>query len=147
MAAIFPVPYDIGLDESVPGRRTVIPFDSGLRKRGIDRRRAIRRRNVGFVVASVFIVVVSLLALGAVFAVIDAMSQPPSVTPVTVPAAAVAGAGSGDVVVVQSGDTLTSIARDLEPSGDITALVDRLAAQHGPAPLQTGERLVVGSTT
>ncbi|HET8930040.1 MAG TPA: LysM domain-containing protein [Acidimicrobiales bacterium] len=146
MAALFPIPYDVDYDESVPGRRTVIPFDrGGLRRRGIDRRRAIRRRNAGFVVAAVSLVVVTLLALGAVFAVIDALSQPPSVTPV--PVAAVAEVGSSNVVVVQSGDTLTSIARDLQPNGDISALVDRLAAQHGPAPLQPGERLLVGSTT
>jgi hypothetical protein len=142
MAAIFPIPYDIGPGEPVPTRGNVIAFEP---RRG-NRRRANRRRNDGFLLAATAAVVAILLALGAVFAVIDAWSQPPATAPVAVPAEMATGAGSDDIVVVQSGDTLTSIARDLQPTGDISALVDELAARHGPAPLQPGERLTVGDS-
>jgi hypothetical protein len=149
MAAIFPIPYEVRPGETLPGvdptrsrPRTVVPFD---RARAARRRRAIRRRNAGIVAVAVTSFVAIVFALGVVFAVIDARSQPPvsgpAVNPPTAPAAA--AAGTGTVVVVQSGDTLTSIARDLQPTGDISGLVDRLAAQHGPAPLFPGERLVV----
>ncbi len=165
MAAIFPVPYDVGPGETFPGvdpsrvrprprtrPRTVVPFD---RARAARRRRAIRRRNVGFVAAAVTAVVAIVFALGGVFAVIDALSQPPATNPAANPVAnpaanpvtgpGAAAAGSGTVVVVQAGDTLTSIARELQPTGDVTDLVDQLAAQHGPAPLLPGERLVVAA--
>ena len=46
-----------------------------------------------------------------------------------------------EVLIVQPGDTLWSIARSLQPTGDIIPLVDRLAELHGPAALQAGERL------
>jgi len=160
MAALFPIPFEVGSGDPLPGgdrsrtrphrpgRRTVVSFDPA---RAARRRRAIRRRTAGLLVAAVAVFVAIVFTLGVAFAVIDALSQPPAVSPapsaapnaVTAPAAA--GAGAGTVVVVQSGDTLTSIARELQPTGDITALVDRLAAQHGPAPLLPGERLLVSS--
>lgn len=151
MAALFPIPYEVDPGATVPrvdrapgraGSRTVVPFD---RARAARRRRSIRRRNVACVMAAATIVVGIVLALGVCFAVIDAVSQPPSAAPVTVPAGVASTPGT--IVVVQSGDTLTSIARELQPAGDITDLVDRLAAQHGPAPLQPGERLVVSGAT
>lgn len=43
--------------------------------------------------------------------------------------------------VVQPGDTLWTIARQLQPDGDIRPLVDRLAQRHGGSALQAGERL------
>ncbi len=57
--------------------------------------------------------------------------------------AATAGAPSGPVHVVQPGDTLWSIARSLQPTGDVRALVDRLAALNGGGALQVGQRLVL----
>lgn len=45
--------------------------------------------------------------------------------------------------VVQPGDTLWRIARDLQPSGDVRPLVQRLGAARGGAPLRTGERLAL----
>ncbi|HET7489066.1 MAG TPA: LysM domain-containing protein [Acidimicrobiales bacterium] len=45
--------------------------------------------------------------------------------------------------VVQPGDTLWSIARSLQPHGDVRPLVQRLAADRGGAPLRAGERLVL----
>lgn len=45
--------------------------------------------------------------------------------------------------VVQPGDTLWTIARSLQPTGDVRRLVDRLAAQRHGAALQVGERIVL----
>ncbi|MFN3217568.1 MAG: LysM peptidoglycan-binding domain-containing protein [Acidimicrobiales bacterium] len=68
----------------------------------------------------------------------------------------VAGPGSGvdpvgagttpeaqTVIVVQPGDTLWSIAEDLDPDGDLRATVDRLADRNGGSTLTVGQRLVV----
>lgn len=47
------------------------------------------------------------------------------------------------VHIVQSGDTLWTIARDVQPTGDVRRLVDRLAAARGGASLQVGERIAL----
>jgi len=47
------------------------------------------------------------------------------------------------VYVVQSGDTLWSIARQLHPGGDPRPWVDQLAAEVHGASLQAGQRLVL----
>lgn len=54
--------------------------------------------------------------------------------------ASIAGAAT---TVVRSGDTLWTIARRLQPTGDVRPLVDRLVGAHGADPLRPGERLVV----
>lgn len=62
------------------------------------------------------------------------------------PAATGAPAGaSGPTVVVAPGDTLWSIARRLQPTGDVRPLVDRLAAANGGAAIVVGQRLVLPS--
>ena len=45
------------------------------------------------------------------------------------------------VYVVQPGDTIWSIAHDLDPSGDTRATVDRIVALNGSAALEPGQRL------
>ena len=45
--------------------------------------------------------------------------------------------------VVQPGDTLWSIARELQPEGDVRPLVDALAAQRNGRALQVGETIVL----
>ena|SRR5438270_8101237 len=45
------------------------------------------------------------------------------------------------IYVVAPGDTLWDVARATHPQGDLRAAVDRLAKQHGRAPLQPGERI------
>ncbi|MEO9223955.1 MAG: LysM domain-containing protein [Acidimicrobiales bacterium] len=50
---------------------------------------------------------------------------------------------ASQVVVVQPGDTLWSIAGRFQNGGDIRPLVDRLEAEHGPGALRIGERLAV----
>ncbi|HEX9682561.1 MAG TPA: LysM domain-containing protein [Acidimicrobiales bacterium] len=46
-------------------------------------------------------------------------------------------------VRVKRGDTLWSIARRLQPQGEVRPLVDRLAAANGGATLQVGQVLMV----
>lgn len=45
--------------------------------------------------------------------------------------------------VVQPGDTLWSVARYLQPSGDLRPLVDRLARRTAGGPLRAGQRLLL----
>jgi Tfp pilus assembly protein FimV len=45
------------------------------------------------------------------------------------------------VYVVQPGDTIWSIAHDLDPTGDTRAAVDRIVALNGSAALEPGQRL------
>jgi hypothetical protein len=45
--------------------------------------------------------------------------------------------------VVRQGDTLWTLARRIQPTGDVRPLVDRLAAAHGGSALQPGDRIVV----
>ena len=47
--------------------------------------------------------------------------------------------------VVAPGDTLWSLARRIEPTGDVRPLVDELAASRRGRPLQVGEVVVVPS--
>ena len=55
--------------------------------------------------------------------------------------ASVAGTSSPAVHVVQPGDTLWSIARTIDPEGDVRLTVDRLVDRNGGAPLVVGQRL------
>ena len=56
----------------------------------------------------------------------------------------VPAAGTQDgVYVVQPGDTLWSIARTLQPEGDVRPLVDGLATQLRGRPLTAGDRLML----
>lgn len=43
--------------------------------------------------------------------------------------------------VVQPGDTLWSVARNLQPAGDLRPLVDRLARHTAGGPLRPGQRI------
>lgn len=51
--------------------------------------------------------------------------------------------GAGPAVVVRPGDTLWSIARDLQPTGDIRPLVDRLVAANGSTSIAPGDRITL----
>jgi hypothetical protein len=48
---------------------------------------------------------------------------------------------AAETYVVHPGDTLWSIARRMQPSGDVRPLVDRLAASRHGAPLHPGDRI------
>ncbi len=98
--------------------------------------RVYRRRRAVAALVAIAVLVLGILALGAGFAAIEAASGP-----VPARAATPTAQSAGPVLVVQQGDTLSSIARRLQPTGDTTTLVDRLAAAHGPGPLLAGDRL------
>jgi hypothetical protein len=61
----------------------------------------------------------------------------------TAPGRSTPAAGRTAVVQVAPGDTIWSIARRIQSSGDVRPLVDRLVAVHGGAVLQVGERIEV----
>jgi hypothetical protein len=115
-----------------PKRRhlTLVPPHSRGRSR---QRSAIYwRRRVLVLVAAVVLVLAARAALGALGG-----------GPLAAPEAPAGRGGAAAVYVVQPGDTYWSIARHLQPSGDLRALVDRLSGGHAGAPLQPGERLVL----
>ncbi|MEO6989559.1 MAG: LysM domain-containing protein [Aquihabitans sp.] len=56
---------------------------------------------------------------------------------------ATAGTESGRTVMVRPGDTMWSIARDLQPTGDIRPLVDQLVTAHGSTAIAPGDRITV----
>ena len=51
--------------------------------------------------------------------------------------------GASGTYVVQPGDTLWSIARRLQPHGDVRPLVHRLISVNGDAALEIGQRLTI----
>lgn len=59
------------------------------------------------------------------------------------PSSAAGTSAVAEVHVVQPGDTLWSIARDLAPDADVRITVDQLVRLNGGAPLQVGQRLVL----
>ena len=90
-------------------------------------------------------VLAALVLLGAR----TALGQPEGGSPATPgPAPSGPGVGAGaHVHVVEPGDTLWSVARSLQPRGDVRPMVDRLAEARRGAPLRPGERLVVPGDT
>ena len=104
------------------------------RHRRRSNRAVYRRRRLAALAAAVMtaVVVLGALRLGS--------------GPLTAPAPAPAPASSdttGGTYLVQPGDTLWAIARRIEPGGDVRALVARLAAERGGAPLRAGERITL----
>jgi hypothetical protein len=85
-------------------------------------------------------------ALTLVFLVagwLDDRSSVPTAAPAGPAVPTVDGPGPGPlpVYVVQPGDTLWSIARRLDPAGDVRATVDRLVERHGSAIVDVGDRI------
>jgi nucleoid-associated protein YgaU len=73
-----------------------------------------------------------------------APASPTSGAPAPSSGAAPAGVAAGaEVVVVEPGDTLWSIARRVEPTGDVRPVVDRLVAANGSTVIVPGQELVV----
>lgn len=63
--------------------------------------------------------------------------------PLTTPRPAAVSQGAVVTRTVQPGDTLWSIARSVQPSGDVRPLVDRLISSRAGRPLQVGEEITV----
>ena len=106
------------------------------RHRRLSRPVMYRRRRVVVVVALFLAVFFAVLAARAA---LGALGGGPLAAPET-PAGRSAPAA---VYVVQPGDTYWTIARHLQPAGDVRALVDRLSLEHGGAALQPGEQLAL----
>jgi hypothetical protein len=101
-------------------------------------RTAIYRRRRALVTVALFLAVFSLVL--AARAALGALGGGPLAAPET-PAGR--GGVPAAVYVVQPGDTYWTVARRVQPSGDVRALVDHLSAEHGGAPLQPGEQLAL----
>lgn len=92
-----------------------------------------RRRLVAFVL----VVLVAIVGLALTLPVGQAVARSYLADPVV----SVPVSPGHEVVIVQPGDTLWSIARTLQPTGDILPLVQRLAEVHGPGVLLAGDRI------
>ncbi len=92
-----------------------------------------RRRRVAALVVATGLAFVAWLALGALGGVLTAPVR-----------SAPLPSESSTVVEVGPGDSLWSIARRLQPEGDLRPVVDRLAAVNGGTVVHPGDRLVVG---
>ena len=100
-----------------------------------------RRRRI-----AVALVGVALLALASslVVALSVRVAAATDVRPATVSAPASITGPAPTTYTVRPGDTLWSIARRLQPEGDVRPLVDQLAERNGGAALQIGQRLDLG---
>ncbi|HEV3225852.1 MAG TPA: LysM peptidoglycan-binding domain-containing protein [Acidimicrobiales bacterium] len=108
--------------------------------------RSYRRRRLAVLGAALGIVLVAvvLVSTASSRAATDVRITPADAVVVHEPAAFGAAGQplpSRAIYVVQPGDTLWSIARGLDPTGDPRATVDRVEALNGGAALQPGQRL------
>ena len=67
----------------------------------------------------------------------------PTVMPTVMESAASESLNSGSSIIVKPGDTLWSIARQLQPAGDIRPLVDRIAKINNGHSLIAGQALLL----
>jgi LysM domain len=105
--------------------------------------RTLRRRRLMVLLAAVTTAVLLVLAASRAAATFrDVPASVPERRPVPALAATAARrAASG--YVVQPGDTLWSIARRLQPEGDVRPLVDQLVDLNGGTDLAVGQRLPI----
>ena len=111
---LVPVPVPLARPEARPGLRPLSPS-------------TYRRRRALVAGAVVAVTALATLVLGALGG--GSLTAPERPLPVD----------AGWVYVVQPGDTFWSIAREVEPEGDVRPVVDRLVADHGGATLVVGE--------
>ena len=118
------------------GRARLAPVSRGSHLR-VSARVARRRRQVAVVVA-LLLVASAVWALGGL---LGWLGSGPLAAPGPDPSRAIPV--SAQTYVVQPGDTLWSIARSLQPNGEIRPLVDRLAAQEHGGTLRAGDVLTL----
>jgi nucleoid-associated protein YgaU len=132
MAAIFEPTRSAQLPPRRPALRLVttegahtaiVPVDLGL-----------RTVHLAVAVAAFVVLLVGSLAIGN--GALAGLAPAPAGTASASPAAPEAAAQG---VAVAPGDTLWTIARRLQPTGDVRPLVDQLVALNGAAPLQAGQ--------
>jgi LysM repeat protein len=108
------------------GRTALVPVELGLRTAHL----------VAAIVAFAVLLVLS-LAIGN--GALAGLAPGPSA------GAAAAPSAGAPTIEVGAGDTMWSIARRIQPTGEVRALVDQLVALNGTAPLQPGQQLVLPS--
>ena len=132
MAAIaYPHPAGQSRNPARPHLRLVPPP-----ARRLPRSAVYRRRRFAVIVALFVTVFLLVLAARAALGALGGGPLAASETPA-------ARGGAAAVFMVQPGDTYWTIARRLQPTGDVRALVDKLSSEHGGGPLQPGEQLVL----
>ena len=138
-AVVVPTPHD-RWDEPVRLRLLPAPRP-GCRRRPTPAVYRRRRLAVGLLLG--VIVAAVLLVTGPVLrASVGALGGSP-LAPSGAPAVRDLRPVAAQTYVVQPGDTFWSLARRMQPSGDIRPLVDRLVALHHGATLQPGDRVAV----
>ena len=111
--------------------------------------RTLRRRRLMVLLAAVTTAVLLVLAASRAAATFrDVPASVPERRPVpaldaTAGSAATAARRAASGYVVQPGDTLWSIARRLQPEGDVRPLVDQLVDLNGGTDLAVGQRLPI----
>ena len=88
------------------------------------------------------------LLVGAAWLTVSALSgspaiEQPSAAPTVFETAAGETLAAGQIVIVKPGDTLWSIARQLQPTGDLRPLVDRIAKINNGHSLIAGQALLL----
>ena len=94
----------------------------------------------GLIGALLLVVMVGLGAVAVGRGALASLAPAPAGTP---GASVTPGTGPQVSVVVQPGDSLWTIARRIQPTGDVRALVDRLAAANGSVVVHVGDHLSV----
>ena len=97
-----------------------------------------RRRVVALILAVAFVVVAMAGLRAVVLATGIAGGRPLSAADAPTPVPA-----GRETLLVQPGDTLWTIARDLQPTGDLRSVVDELAALNDGASLEAGQTLLL----
>ena len=117
---------------------TSVAFVARVPSRPAPTVRTYRRRRLAVLLAAI---VTFLVAPVAASRAVAAFRDVPASVPERRPAPAMAAQTGG--YLVQPGDTLWSIARRLQPEGDVRALVHQLVAANGGAELRVGQRVVL----
>jgi len=99
-----------------------------------------RRRRVVALILAVALVVVAMAGIRAVLRPLTGGVDGRPLSAVDGSAPVPAGT---ETILVQPGESLWDIARDLQPTGDVRPLVDELAALNGGATLEAGQNLVL----
>ncbi|HYF46089.1 MAG TPA: LysM domain-containing protein [Acidimicrobiales bacterium] len=102
-----------------------------------------RRRAVALVLALVVVVATMAGLQAALRPLADWGPESSGDRPLSGPDHSAPVAAGHETVLVQPGDTLWTIARDLRPSGDLRPVVDQLAALNGGASLEAGQTIVL----
>jgi hypothetical protein len=98
-----------------------------------------RRRVVALILAVAFVVV----AMAGLQGLLRPLTGTPDGRPLSAVDASTPVPAGTETLLVQPGETLWTIARQLQPTGDVRPVVDELAALNGGAGLEAGQLLVL----